>query len=98
VLIWRFSKSDFELFSSLVRRVPWDSLLKGKGVQEGWTLLKKEVSKAQEQAVPPSLKMSWQRRRPAWMNRKLFLRLQEKKTICLLWKKGQATWREYKEL
>ena len=29
------------------------------------------------------------------MNRELFLRLQEKKRIYLLWKKGQAT-REYK--
>ena len=32
------------------------------------------------------------------MNRELFLRLQEKKRICLLWKKRQATQGEYKEL
>ena len=32
------------------------------------------------------------------MNRELFLRLQEKKRIYLLWKKGRATWKEYKEL
>jgi len=32
---------NFELFKTLVGRVPWDSVLKSKGVQEGWTLLKK---------------------------------------------------------
>ena len=32
------------------------------------------------------------------MNRELFLRLQEKKRIHLLWKKGRATQKEYKEV
>jgi len=32
------------------------------------------------------------------MNRELFLRFQEKKRIYLLWKKGLATQREYKEV
>jgi len=27
-------------------------VLKGKGVQEGWTFFKKEILKAQDQAVP----------------------------------------------
>ena len=36
--------------------------------------------------------------RPAWMNRELFLRLQEKKRIYLLWKKRRATQKEYKEV
>ena len=61
-------------------------------------LFKKEVLKAQEQAVPLSCKMSWRGRRPEWMNRELFLRLQEKKRIYLLWKKGRATQKEYKEV
>jgi len=34
--------------------------------------------------------MSQRGRRPEWMNKELFLRLQEKKRICLLWKKGEA--------
>jgi len=61
-------------------------------------LLKKEVLKAQELAIPLSFKMNWQERRPVWMNRELFLRLQEKKRIYILWKKGWATWREYREV
>ena len=89
---------DFELFRTLVGRVPWDLVLKGKGVQEGWTLLKKEVLKLQKQAIPLCLKMSWQVRRPAWMSKELFLSLQEKMRIYLLWQKEQATWGEYKEV
>jgi len=37
---------------NLVERVPWDRVLKGKGVQEGWTFFKEEILKVQEQAVP----------------------------------------------
>ncbi|KAK4816197.1 hypothetical protein QYF61_012662 [Mycteria americana] len=45
-----FRRADFDLFRTLVERVPWEAVLKGKGVQEGWEFFKKEVLKAQEQA------------------------------------------------
>jgi len=38
-----FWRAVSELLSMLVGGVPWDSVLKGKGVQESWLLLKKEV-------------------------------------------------------
>ena len=91
-----FRRADFELFRRLVGRVPCGSVLESKGVQDGWLLFKKEVLKAQEQAVPLSRKMSRCGRRPAWMNRELFLRLQEKKRIYLIWKKGRATQNQYR--
>ena len=47
-----FWRADFGPFRSLVDRVPWEAVLKGRGVQEGWTLFREEVLKAQEQAVP----------------------------------------------
>ena len=90
-----FWRADFELFRRLVGRVPWGSVLESKGVQDGWSLFKKEVLKAQEQAVPLSRKMSRRGRRPVWMNRELFLR---KKRIYLLWKKGRAAQKEYREV
>ena len=52
----------------------------------------------QEQAAPLCHKMSQSRGRPMQMNRELLFRLQEKKRISLLWKKGWATPREYKEV
>ena len=63
------------LLRTLVERVPWETVLKGKGVQEGWTFFKEEVLKAQEQAVPVCHKTNWWGRRPAWLNRELLLGL-----------------------
>ena len=37
--LWR---ADFGLFRRLVQRVPWETALKNKGVQEGWTYFKKD--------------------------------------------------------
>ncbi|KAK4807164.1 hypothetical protein QYF61_024284 [Mycteria americana] len=89
-------RADFGLFRGLVDRVPWEAVLKGKGVQEGWTFFKKEVLKAQEQAVPRCQKVSRRGRRPAWLNRELWLELRKKRRVYDLWKKGQATQEDYK--
>jgi len=47
--VWR---ADFGLFRTLVERVTWERVLKGKGVQVGSTFFKEEDLKAQEEAVP----------------------------------------------
>ena len=91
-------RADFGLFRRLVDRVPWEAVLKGKGVQEGWTFFKKEILKVQEQAVPMCRKTSWLGRRLAWLNRKLWLELREKKRVYDLWKKGQATQEDYMDV
>ena len=53
-----FQRADFDLFRTLVAWDPLELLLKGKGVQETWMLLKMEILKAQEQAVPECRKAS----------------------------------------
>ncbi|KAF1618604.1 UNVERIFIED_CONTAM: putative RNA-directed DNA polymerase from transposon X-element, partial [Eudyptes robustus] len=95
-----FRRADFGLFRTLVERVPWETVLKGKGVQEGWTIFKKEVLKAQEQAVPVCRKKNGWGRRPAWLNRELLLGLRKKKKRrdYDLWKKGQAAQEDYKDV
>ena len=80
-----FQRADFGPFRSLVDRVPWKAVLKGKGVQEGWAFFKKEILKVQEQAIPMCRKMSQQGRRPAWLNRELWLELWKKKRVYDLW-------------
>jgi len=50
------------MFRTLVERVPWERVLKGRGVQAGWTLFKEELLKAQEQAVPMCRKVNHQER------------------------------------
>jgi len=86
-----FWRADFDLFKMLVERVPWERVLKGKGVQAGWTFFKEEVLKAQEQAVPMCHKMNWRGRWPAWLNRELLLGLRKKRRVYHLWKQGQET-------
>lgn len=49
-------RADFGLFRTLFRRVPWETVLKGRA----WTFLENEMLKVQEQAVPMSYKMSLQ--------------------------------------
>ncbi|KAF1505046.1 hypothetical protein FQV18_0002366, partial [Eudyptula minor novaehollandiae] len=93
-----FRRADFSLFRTLVERVPWETVLKGKGVQEGWTIFKKEVLKAQEQAVPVCRKKNRWGRRPAWLNGELLQGLRKKRRVYRLWKKGQATQGEYRDL
>ncbi|KAF1449307.1 hypothetical protein FQV21_0007288, partial [Spheniscus demersus] len=67
-------------------------------VQEGWTIFKKEVLKAQEQAVPVCRKKNRSGRRPAWLNGELLQGLRKKGRVYRLWKKGQATQGEYRDL
>uniref|UniRef100_A0A8B9UU32 Reverse transcriptase domain-containing protein n=1 Tax=Anas zonorhyncha TaxID=75864 RepID=A0A8B9UU32_9AVES len=93
-----FWRADFELFRTLVGRVPWEAVLKGRGVQEGWELFKKEILMAQEQSVPMCPNTSRWGRRPAWLNRELWLELSRKKRVYNLWKRGRATREDYKDV
>uniref|UniRef100_A0A8B9VCW6 RNA-directed DNA polymerase from mobile element jockey n=1 Tax=Anas zonorhyncha TaxID=75864 RepID=A0A8B9VCW6_9AVES len=43
-------------------------------------------------------KMSQRGRRPAWLNRELWLELRRKKRVYNLWKIGQATKEDYKDV
>ena len=47
-----FQRTDFGLLRSLVNRIPWEIVLKGHKVQEGWAFLGKIVLKVQKQAFP----------------------------------------------
>ena len=93
-----FWRADFVLFRRLVDRVPWEAVLKGKGVQEGWTFFRNEILKVQEQVFPMCQKVSRWGRRPAWLNRELWLELRENQGIYDLWKKGQAIQENYKDV
>jgi len=68
-----FRRADFGLLRTLVEGVPWERVLKGKGVQQGLTFVKEEVLKAWEQAVPMYRKTNRRGRRPAWLNNGLRL-------------------------
>ncbi|PKU38713.1 hypothetical protein llap_10978 [Limosa lapponica baueri] len=92
-----FRRANFNLYRRLPDKIPWEDALKDTGVQEGWAYFKKEVLKAQEQAVPMCQKKSRWGRRPDWLNRDLLLDLKNKRRVYNFWKRGQASHEDYKE-
>jgi len=66
-----FRRSDFNLFRTMVERVPWEVVLESVGAQEGWEYFKEVVLKVQELTILKSRKTSQRTRRPDWLNRDL---------------------------
>jgi len=76
-----FQRADFGMFRVLVKRLPWERVLKGQRDHEGWTFFKEEVLKEQEQAVPMCHKTNRLGRRLAWLCRELLLGLRKKRRV-----------------
>ncbi len=53
-----FRRADFNLFRTMVERVPWEVVLESVGAQEGWEYFKETVLKVQDLTIPMSRKMS----------------------------------------
>ena len=47
-----FSPADFGLFKNMLRRVPWDKALEGRGVKETFLIFKDHLIQAQEWSIP----------------------------------------------
>jgi len=84
-------RAHFGLFRMLAERVTWERVLKGKGVQEGWTFFKEEVLKAQEHVVSMCCKMNRRGRQLLCLNREILLGLRKEMRGYHFWNKGQAT-------
>ncbi|XP_068809548.1 uncharacterized protein [Struthio camelus] len=56
------------------------------------------ASLAQDRCIPLRKKSSKAGRRPAWMSKELLAKLQQKKEVYRMWKRGQATWEEYRDV
>jgi len=76
-----FRRADFVLFGDLLGRIPWVRALKGKGVQDGWSVLKYCFLQAQYWCIPMSKKASKGGSRPAGMSRELLVKLRQKKEV-----------------
>jgi len=91
-------RTNFGLFRMLVERIPWERVLKGKGVQARWSFFEEVILKTQEQAVPIYCKTNRRGRRLAWLKTEIFLRFRKKRRVYHLWKNGQMTEEEYRGL
>jgi len=92
-----FQRTDFGLFRTLVERVPWEKVLKGKGVRECWTFFKEDVTAtgAGCSHVPRDERVG---KTTGLAEQSVFLGLRKKRRVYHFWKKGWATQEEYRGL
>jgi len=91
-------RANFGFFKELLGGIPWASVLEVMGVQECWSLFESHFLHAQEQYIPLRKKSSKGGRRPAWLNKELLAELRRKRKVHGMWKEGQATWEEYRNV
>lgn len=86
----RFQESKRYAIQGAIWQVPWESPFEDLGVRKCWSVFKKHLLKAQEQAISLHCMSSKQGRRPPWLNRELFMEPKRKKKLYDLWNQGQA--------
>ncbi|XP_062425881.1 uncharacterized protein LOC134137198 [Rhea pennata] len=91
-----FGRADFGLFRDLIGGISWVKALEGRRVQESWLVFKHHFLQAQERCIPMSKKCTKRGRRPAWVNKELLAKFRQKKKVHRMWKRGQATWENYR--
>ena len=77
--------------NGLLAKIPWDAVLKDKGVEESWLLFKDALLKAQEVSIPLNKKVGRRDRKLAWLGKDLLGTLRVKKGAYKLWKQGRVT-------
>jgi len=93
-----FWRANFDLFKELLGGIPWDRALIGRGFQECQSLFKHHFLHAQDWCIPLIKKSRKGGRRPACMNKELLAELRWKRKVHGMWKEGQATWEEYRNV
>ncbi|GAB0183494.1 hypothetical protein GRJ2_000814700 [Grus japonensis] len=93
-----FRSTNFGLCKNLLGSMPWVRALEGGGVQESWSIFKHHFLLAQDRCILKSNKPSKGGRRAAWMSKELLEKLKGKKEVSSMWKKGLATWEEYRNV
>jgi len=91
-------KANFGVFRELLGRIPWARAFEGRKVQECWSLFKCHFLHAQERCIPLRKKYNKGGRRPAWLNKEILVEIRWKRKVRGMWKEGQATWEEYKNV
>jgi len=91
-------RANFGLFKELLGGIPWARALEGREVQECWSLFNHHFLNAQERCITLRKKSSKGGRRPAWLNKELLAEIRWERKVHGMWKEGQATWEEYRNV
>lgn len=68
-------RADFGIFRDLLRRIPWETVLESRVVQERPVILRYHLPTKLKSGLPASRKSSKGSRRPTWMNKELLTKL-----------------------
>ena len=60
-----FRKANFQLVGELVNKIPWETVLMGKGVEQSWQIFKEAFFRVQELSIPRCSKSGKKGKRPA---------------------------------
>jgi len=89
-----FRRANSGLFNDTHGGILWVRILEGRVVQKSRSLFRHHFLSAQDQCTSISRKSSKGGRRPAWMRKEILAELIQKRKIYGMWKEGQATWEE----
>ena len=93
-----FQRAGFGLFRTLAERIPWERVLKGKGVQEAGHSSRRKSYRHRNSLSPcATRRTSEEDDRPGWRGSSCW-DSGKKRRAYLLWKKGQATQEKYRGL
>jgi len=98
IKILDFKGANFGLFKELLGGIPWVRAPEGRRIQECWSLFKHHFLHAQDRCIPLSKESRKGGRRPAYMSKELLVELRWKRKVHGMWKEGQATWEDYRNI
>ncbi|KFZ48645.1 hypothetical protein N338_08754, partial [Podiceps cristatus] len=92
-----FRKANFELFKEIVRRPPWEMVLRDRGTEPSWRIFKEVIHREQELLIPMCKKSGREGKRLVWLRREMLVKLRRKVEWHKQRKQGQASWEEYRD-
>jgi len=86
-----FRRANFQLFKEIVRRTPWEMVLRDRGTEQSWQVFKGVFHRAQELLIPRCKKSGRTGKRPAWLRQETLVKLRKKRELHRQWKQGLAS-------
>jgi len=91
-----FRKANFQLFKEVVRRTPWEMVLRDRGTEQSWQIFKDVFHRVQELSTPKCKKSGREGKRPAWLRQEMLVKLRKKRELHRQWKQGLVSWEEFR--
>ncbi|PKU36877.1 rna-directed dna polymerase from mobile element jockey- hypothetical protein [Limosa lapponica baueri] len=92
-----FMKANLQVFKELVKRTPWEMVLRDKEAEQSWQILRDAFHRVQEVSISRCKKTSKKGKRQAWLSHDLLVKLKAKKELHRQFRQDQVSWEEYRD-